>query len=177
MKMYRDIDSIPVLAPAGAIVPMYKNDSTNDLSLSQSLEINVWSGNGRFELYEDDGESKDYKTGKYVITKFDLTENNGKLSLTITPPADNKGLIPEEREVYIKFRDIEQDEIRVILSNEPTTIEVDNARLTKNESKDELKSQILTRVQGSNVKKTMRFNKKLPGYVHNALSEIEALIY
>ncbi len=177
VKMYRDIDSIPVLAPSGAIVPMYRNDSTNNLSLSQPLEINVWSGNGRFELYEDDGESKDYKTGKYVITKFDLTENNGKLSLTITPPADNKGLIPEEREVYIKFRNIEQDEIRVILSNEPTTIEVDNAHLTKNESKDELKSQILTRVQGSNVKKTMRFNKKLPGYVHNALSEIEALIY
>ena len=32
VRMYRDLDTIPVLAPAGAIVPMYRNADTNDLS-------------------------------------------------------------------------------------------------------------------------------------------------
>ena len=42
ITMYRDLDSIPVLAPAGAIVPMYRNATRNDLSLEQPIEIHVW---------------------------------------------------------------------------------------------------------------------------------------
>ena len=55
VTMHRDLDTIPVLAKEGAIVPMYRNAETNDLSLSQPLEIHLWRGNGSYELYEDDG--------------------------------------------------------------------------------------------------------------------------
>ena len=37
VRLYRDLDAIPVLAKEGAIVPMYRNAETNDLSLTQPL--------------------------------------------------------------------------------------------------------------------------------------------
>ena len=175
VKMYRDLDSIPVLAPAGAIIPMYRNDRTNDLSNSQPLEVHIWRGEGHYELYEDDGETNAYKNGEFVITKFDLTERDGSLILTIIPPSDTKGIIPTEREIFIKFRDIIHTEEKIVLKNEPITLEIQNIIPTENESESELRSMVLTRVQGNNDKKSISFKKKLPGYVEDVLSEFEAL--
>ena len=175
VKMYRDLDSIPVLAPEGAIVPMYKNDRTNDLSNSQPLEVHLWRGEGQYELYEDDGETNAYKNGEYVITKFDLKERDGSLILTITPPEDTKGIIPTEREIFIKFRDIIHTEERIVLKNEPITLKIQNIIPTENESESELRSMVLTRVQGNNDKKSISFKKKLPGYLEDVLSEFKAL--
>ncbi|MBO7196663.1 MAG: DUF5110 domain-containing protein [Clostridia bacterium] len=176
VRMYRDLDSIPVLAPAGAIIPMYRSADTNDLSLDQPLEINIWRGNGSYELYEDDGLSNDYKQGKSVITRFDISEQGNKLGLTITPPSDNKGLLPSDRTFYINVRDIVDGKREVVVSDKPVVIEFDNIRTTVNDNAEELKSTILTRVQGSNDRKTMSYRKRLPGFVKDALSEFDALV-
>ena len=175
VKMYRDLDSIPVLAPEGAIIPMYRDDRTNDLSNDRPLEIHIYRGNGHYELYEDDGETNAYKNGAFAITKFDLEQRGDSLRLTITPPECENGVIPTEREIFIKFRDIIHTEERIILKNQPVTVEIQNVIPTENESADELRSMILTRVQGKNDKKSLRFKKKLPGYVSDALSEFSAL--
>ena len=45
-----DLDSIPVLAPEGAIVPMYHHEGSNDLSLDQPLDIHIWHGNGIIDI-------------------------------------------------------------------------------------------------------------------------------
>ena len=174
VRMHRDLDSIPVLAPEGAIVPMYHDSRTNDLSLSQELEIHLWRGNGSFELYEDDGESRSYENGEYVKTKFTLEENGTSIRLTITPPTDSKGLLPEERVMHLKFRDIEAEDLTVIVKNAPVIIEIENVEPIKNEPKEELKSEILTRVQGSNAKKNCAWKKKYPRYIREALSEFDA---
>lgn len=175
VDMYRDIDSIPVLAPAGAIIPMYRDGNTNDLSLSQPLEIHVWRGNGHYELYEDDGETNAYRDGKFAITTFELCESGDDLRLTITPPADSFGLLPEEREMYLVFRDIVADEIKVTVGNEPVTIELKDVKPKSTEPIEELRSAILTRAQGSNDKKTRTFGKKLPAYIRSCLAELDAL--
>ena len=174
VDMYRDIDSIPVLAPAGAIIPMYRNDRANDLSLDQPLEIHIYRGNGHYELYEDDGETNAYKDGKFAITNFDLTEENGRLTLTITPP-EHSDILPESREMYIVFCDILHDEVKVTLGREPVRVELSDYRVLENPPEAELRSALLTRVQGSNDKKSATFNKKLPKYVLGALAEIESL--
>lgn len=173
VKMYRDLDSIPVLAPAGAIVPMYKNDRTNDISLGQPLEIHVWRGNGTFELYDDDGETMDYQKGKFTITKFDLVEENGKLCLTVTPENNNEILL-EGREMTIKFRDVIADDVVITVRNEPVTVEINVCPMV-NESTEEIKNAILTRVQGSNAWKHKYFNdKKMPQFIREAFLELEA---
>ena len=177
VTMYRDIDSIPVLAPEGAIIPMYRNADSNDLSLAQPLDIHLWRGNGSYELYEDDGETMGYKQGKFALTRFDLTEKDGCLRLVITPPEDSHGLLPREREIFIKFRDIDAEERRVILGDKPVTVEIKDIRPRKNATKEDLRSALLTRAQGSNDKKCILFAAKLPSYLAQALKELDAMIY
>ena len=176
VRMYRDLDSIPVLAPEGAIIPMYKNSATNDISLEQPLEIHIWRGNGAYELYEDDGESKAYKNGEYSLTRFVLEENENSVKLTIIPTEKSLDFMPKERELVIKFRDLECDDIKVILENEPVEIEINSPVCKKNINADELRNNILTRVQKSNMWKGKAFKNKIPTFVQNALNEIDAML-
>ena len=177
VRLYRDMDAIPVLAPAGAIVPMYRNADTNDLSLAQPLEIHLWRGNGTYELYEDDGETIAYQQGKRCVTTFCLEEDGTTLRLTVTPPADSFGLLPEKRQMFLKFRDVATEEIAITVGKEPVVVELTDTVPLKNESREELISTILTRVQGDNQWKTSHFKKKLPQFVRDALDELDAMEY
>ena len=174
VRFYRDIDSIPVLAAEGTILPMYRDGISNNLSLDQPLDIHVWRGNGSYDLYEDDGETNAYKEGKYAITSFKLEEKGDSIRLTITPPTNSNVLLPAEREMYIKFRDVDTEEMKVMVADVPVVIELNNIRPLENEDKNELKSAILTRVQGSNDKKSLTFKKRLPRFVREVLAEFDA---
>ncbi len=177
VKMYRDLDAIPVLAKEGAIVPMYRNCDTNDLSLDQPLDIHLWRGNGSFELYEDDGETMDYQNGQYAITRFDLEVQGDTLRLTITPPANSHGLLPEQRQMYLRFRDVDAEEISVLVETEPVVIQLDHIRCKHNPPREELRGNLLTRVQARNHWKNRRFRDRLPRFVQAALSELDGMWY
>jgi hypothetical protein len=177
VKLHRDMNAIPVLAKEGAIVPMYRNADTNDLSLDQPLEIHLWRGNGSFDLYEDDGESLAYRDGIQAITRFTLEESGNTLTLTITPPADSHGLLPPQRQMYLRFRDVETEEICVTVGSEPVVIRLENIRIKENPPKAELHSNLLTRIQAGNHWKNRRLQKNHPKFVTDALDELDALWY
>ena len=174
VKMYRDIDSIPVLAPAGAIIPMYLSDRSNDLSVSQPLEIHLWRGEGSYDLYDDDGETKAYENGEFSVTSFRLEEEGDTLRLTVTPKKKWGGTLKEGREMTIKFRDIDADDVKITIADESVVVEISGIRCSENEDKDELRGGILTRVQGNNDRKSMLFKKKLPAFVSDVLAEFDA---
>ena len=177
IRLYRDFDSIPVLAREGSIVPMYRNCNSNVLSLEQPLEIHLWRGNGHFDLYEDDGETMDYQNGICAVTSFHLEESDHTLRLTITPPANPMGLLPQKRVMHLRFRDVESDEICITLEDKPITVELKNYVCKQNESKEELQSVLLTRVQADNNWKSQHFKKSYPKFVIEALAELDALWY
>ena len=177
VKLYRDLDTIPVLAKEGAIVPMYRNADTNDLSPEQPLEIHIWRGSGSFDLYEDDGESNGYREGICAITRFALAETDGGLTLTVTPPETSHGLLPPQRQLYIRFRDVETQELCVTLGSEPVVIQLTDIRPKENPPKEDLRCNLLTRVQGGNQWKNRRLLKSPPKFVREALAEIDALWY
>ena len=181
VNMYRDIDTIPVLAPAGAIVPMYQNSETNDLSLEQPLEINVWRGNGRFELYEDDGETNAYQLGAYAITTFEVSEDEQGIHFTISAPLGDLSVLPKEREFIIRFRDLldengKETVIPVKFTGAKLQLHMSELTPTVNVSKEELRTDLLTRVQGSNQWKSMVFSRRMPGFVQSALDEFDSLV-
>ena len=60
------------------------------------------------------------------------------------------------------------------VGNEPITVEVPNVPV-KQEHKEELQSAILTRVQADNAWKSRNFKTRLPGFVRDALAELDAL--
>lgn len=191
VRMYRDCDSIPVLAGEGAIVPMYHSGNTNNLSLEQPLDIHIWHGNGSFSLYEDDGETNAYQNGAYTITDFRTETTGNNLSLTILPPSNSHGILPDKREMNLRFRDIANAEceingnmipftdcIPIVVANECITVHLKNICMRNNPDHDELKIDLLTRVQGSHRWKSTYFSgvREMPDFVKDALSEIDVLL-
>ena len=193
VRMYRDLDSLPVLAKEGAIVPMYSRADTNNLSHAQPMDIHVWRGNGEFALYEDDGETMEYATGKYAITNFRIREEESGYTFTILPSDQSCGLLPERRKMRILFRDIADADvdpdytasheqgwmnIELTLGNEPLTVHLTNVTLSQGVNREELRSSLLTRCQGSNFIKSLLFTKdrSLPSYVQKALSEYDHFV-
>lgn len=194
VTMYRDLNEMPVFAKEGSIVPMYKDDKTNDLSLEQPLEIHIWRGNGSYELYEDDGETTAFEQGASVITKFQMKENEAELVFDIMPGEDKAGLLPDKREITLKFRDITRAEVlvdgkavpfgkhqEVVLEvgREPIQVVLKNTVELKNKPLKEHKGNLLTRVQAGNNWKQVYLSEKekvMPKYIKKALDEFNVLL-
>lgn len=115
----RDIASIPVLAPAGAIIPIDGRKTGNDCGNPESLEILIYRGNGSFKLYEDDRESLAYRDGHYAETEFKLEETGSTLKFTVSPAEGDLTLIPSSRRYVFSFRDVASaDKISVAANGE-----------------------------------------------------------
>ncbi len=122
MNLYRPISQIPVLARAGAIVPMTGDEEArqNGASLPVQMEIKVFGGaDGCFELYEDDGVTEDYRGGKFTITAFDfLWRKDDETLLTITPGVTMVDAMPIHRQYTICFLGVcDAESIAVTVDN------------------------------------------------------------
>ncbi|MBQ4603617.1 MAG: DUF5110 domain-containing protein [Clostridia bacterium] len=106
VKMFRDIDYIPVLAKEGAIIPMSANDRTNDCSNPETLELLVYRGNNTFTLYEDDGDTLSYQNGEYLKTAFTVSESGNKVDFSASKADGIADVAPEDRTFVVKFKDI-----------------------------------------------------------------------
>lgn len=116
VTMYRDIETIPVLAKEGAIIPMSANDRTNDCSNPEILELLVYRGNNTFTLYEDDGETLSYKDGEFLKTAFTVAENGKNVSFRISKAEGTGSVVPENRTFIVKFRDITDGDVSVTVN-------------------------------------------------------------
>jgi alpha-glucosidase (family GH31 glycosyl hydrolase) len=124
VSMMRGLSQIPVLAKEGAIIPLSTDGKQNDWSNPRELSILIFSGQNQFELYEDDGQTKDYEKGKYVKTKFSLKEGNA-LQLTINKAEGDLTLVPEERTYHLCFKDLEKGDVKVFVNNSKIDPKID----------------------------------------------------
>ena len=176
VKMYRDIENIPVLAKEGAIIPMSANDRTNDCSNPEVLEILVYRGNNTFTLYEDDGETLSYQNGEYLKTAFTVSEDANKVSFTIEKAEGDSSVVPQNRTYVIKFKDIVKGdisanvdytasnddtlEIKITASPDATVeITIDNCEYLQNKDMKKELTNVISKFQMSTDKKGMIFGK------------------
>ncbi len=112
IRMHRSIDTIPVLAKAGAIVPMQALDEISSRTDNPiHIELAVFSGaDGAFDLYEDDGISMDYVEGKSVTTHYELNWTERKF--VIAPAEGEVQLIPDLRKYTIYFYGVDADAVQ-----------------------------------------------------------------
>ena len=113
VEMYRDLETIPVLAKEGAIIPLDVNDRTNDCSNPEKLELLVYRGNNTFTLYEDDGETLSYRDGEYLKTAFTVAENGNTVSFKIAKAEGTASVVPATRTYVVSFKDIVSAEVTV----------------------------------------------------------------
>lgn len=113
----RSKESIPVLAKSGAIFPL-SLDKGNCADNPETLEVNVFCGNGEFTLFEDNrlsGGTEEYST---VFTTENVeNEGTGVQTLRI----HGKGLkevLPKNRKILVKFRNIDDGEVFLNVNGE-----------------------------------------------------------
>lgn len=106
ITMYRGVESIPVLAKEGAIIPMSTQGEQNDWKNPAKLDLTIFRGNNSFTLYEDDGETNDFEQGCYAKTTFRMKEGGGDLLFTVLPAQGEPSLLPTKRELRLIFADL-----------------------------------------------------------------------
>ena len=56
LQLHRGLDTIPVLVPAGAVIPLDADAESNGVENPGVVELRVWPGaDGSFDMYEDSG--------------------------------------------------------------------------------------------------------------------------
>jgi hypothetical protein len=111
MALYRTLDSIPVLAKSGAILPLIDENEAlaNGVDAPKHMIIKIFGGqDGYFEMYEDDGETANYRDGKYAITCFSLKwDVDHKTVFDIKTSALYENIIPDSRSYTLEFAAVE----------------------------------------------------------------------
>ncbi|SHK88147.1 F5/8 type C domain-containing protein, partial [Clostridium cavendishii DSM 21758] len=99
-----DISTLPVFIKAGAIIPMYPEANYDGEKMpgdKYPLTLNIYPyGNSEYSLYEDDGNTKEHRTGKYAITKIQVsapTEETGKATIKVNPTEGSYDGMPSAR--------------------------------------------------------------------------------
>ena len=110
LNLHRCLDTVPVLAKAGAIVPMACYPKCeNRLLNAENMDILVFPGaDNAFTLYEDAGDYSEYQNGAFAQTKLSLNWGE-KAVFTIAPAEGDLTLIPEKRSWNIKLRGFHKD--------------------------------------------------------------------
>lgn len=105
LDLYRSLDSIPVLASAGAILPL-TDEITGAQAASNpaSLRMKVFAGaNGDFTLYEDDNTTQKYLDGVCVTTPMTYREGDGRAVFTVHPAQGELSLVPAKRTFTVEL--------------------------------------------------------------------------
>lgn len=150
LDMYRTLDSIPVLAKAGSILPFTDEISGKEACKNPaSLRIKVFAGSkGSFELYEDDNETCRYEAGVSVITPMEYEEQKAAV-FRIHPARGDLSLIQKKRSYRIEmtgFADA-KGEVQVTADGEKLEVET---------SYDEKKQAVLISIPETEVTKEIQ---------------------
>lgn len=119
--LFRDLDTIPVLAKEGAIIPL-SADKGNKTGNPDCFEIWAYSGNGRFALIEDNSKT-DYDEHK-AITELKMEYDNSKLTFTIEKARGDLSVIPQKRNYKVIVKDL-------IVEDKPLVFEFNNADINE----------------------------------------------
>ncbi|MBQ3015990.1 MAG: alpha-xylosidase [Clostridia bacterium] len=98
VTMVRPLNSIPVLAKSGAVIPL-SNDSSNSTENPKSLEALVFSGNNTYKLYEDN------ELGVSAYTVFENKTQEGKQAVKLRFEGKTE-VLPEHRDITLTFKNI-----------------------------------------------------------------------
>ena len=83
-------------------------DPTAKLGASDELEVLIFSGNGSFKMYDDDGITTGYKNGMFAKTDFTLETKGDSVDFSISVSGD-LSFVPE-RKYILSFRNIADSE-------------------------------------------------------------------
>jgi alpha-glucosidase (family GH31 glycosyl hydrolase) len=139
------LDRMPVFVKGGAIIPMQTNMQYSDQRPLDTLVVDVYGSQaGSFNLYEDDGISLDYKTGKYAWTPMAFSKA-GKGELTVGPTKGEFNGQPQARAYEVRFHGV----------GKPASVTV-NGRKVDGWKWDKDKSVAIVPVESTKIRETVK---------------------
>ncbi|MBR5152712.1 MAG: DUF5110 domain-containing protein [Clostridia bacterium] len=110
MTMFRELDAMPVFVKSGGIIPLTKHSQGNRMANPEDMNIRVFAGaDNVFELYEDDGNTENYKNGQFAITKMELIWGETTV-FTVHAPIGDCSVVPEQRGYAIEIVGVQEPE-------------------------------------------------------------------
>lgn len=130
--VYGTLEEIPVLARAGAIVPLAPRAGWGGVENPKALDVLVFPGaDSAFELYEDDGVSLAYQDGAYALTRFTQQWRGDSLRFEIAPAEGDRSNLPDLRTYRLMFRGVSSSaHIEVHVSGESRPVEINYSEQT-----------------------------------------------
>lgn len=116
-KLFRGVEGLPVLAKAGAIIPLDHNGSTNLSSNPAELDWLIYRGSNNFILYEDDGVSRDFEKGAFATRKVAVKEEGKQIAFTVYPYEGDKSVVCSSVIYHLHFKDIVEAEAVTVTKN------------------------------------------------------------
>lgn len=78
------LDKLPIFIRSGAIIPMYQQMMYDWERPTDNLTLEVFpSGNSTYEMYEDDGLTREHRNGVFATTKFEVNATDKAIDITI----------------------------------------------------------------------------------------------
>ena len=101
------LDKLPLFVKEGAIIPMYPEMLYDGEKPKDPVTFDIYpKGETKFELYEDDGLTQDYRKGAFSKTLITVSGGNGKTTIEVSPANGSYNGMPEKRsyifEVHLK---------------------------------------------------------------------------
>ncbi|PXA87122.1 glycoside hydrolase [Nostoc sp. 3335mG] len=98
-----DLETMPLYVRAGAILPLDPVRQHLDEQVGEPTELRIYPGaDGRFALYEDDGDSFDYRRGRYRLTQLRWADATRTLSIApAAGPSDPLPSLPRDFRVRL----------------------------------------------------------------------------
>ncbi|MEK5254009.1 TIM-barrel domain-containing protein [Paenibacillus sp. FSL F4-0125] len=125
LSLYRNLENIPVLAKAGAIVPMADlTEYTSLVDNPRSMEVRVFAGgSGHFHLWEDEGDTAEDRDEQWCDTEM-IMEIGEKASFKILPAKGNTEVVPERRSWKLSFVGFADTKVQVLACGTEITAEM-----------------------------------------------------
>lgn len=124
VTLYGGLADFPVLARAGAVIPLDAAPLVSATRNPKHLQVHLFPGaNGAFDLYEDDGHSQAYQTGHYALTPIRHTWGETTWDIAIEPVRHHAELAPAQRTFELILHGIGQpDQVDVRINGQPYTL-------------------------------------------------------
>lgn len=85
-QYHAPLEKLPLFVRSGAIIPMYQQMNYDWERPTDTLTLDIYpNGHSEYELYEDDGLTREHREGIYATTLFEVDADQKGLKITIHP--------------------------------------------------------------------------------------------
>ena len=155
LVLFRELYTIPVLAKAGAVIPL-SADGGNKTDNPEKLEVWVFKGNNTFTMLEDNGKTNYEEHTAKTVFENSYDEQSDTITLKIRVEGD-LSVIPKNRQYEIVFRDVDAESVTREFSEGEIVITVKNPKELEKESYRDRIINIFTRWNTSTFKKALAY--------------------